>query len=106
MWLCCSLLVFLANEHRCKGNGKTETFSFHTGGKKKKTLQIGSCVICLNLVWTACTSHSLAAITPCSEVEGKREDKYNAETDSSILKIIAMTCPTLQLNILIWLSKV
>lgn len=85
---------------------KQKRFHFILGEKKKKTLQIGSCVICLNLVWTACTSHSLAAITPCSEVEGKREDKYNAETDSSILKIIAMTCPTLQLNILIWLSKV
>lgn len=24
-------------------------------------------------------SHSLTAITPCSEVEGKWEDKYNAE---------------------------
>lgn len=51
-------------------------------------------------------SHSLTAITPYSEVEGKREDKYNAETESSTLKITAMTCPTLQLNSVIWLSKV
>lgn len=66
MQFCCCLLVLLISEHTSKGNGKTETFSFHTEGKNP---QIHYHVICLNLVWTSCTAHNLTVSTPSSELK-------------------------------------
>lgn len=62
-------------------------FHFILGEKK---YQIHSHVICLNLVWTACTAHNLAVIIPSSELEREQEDKYNTAIYGSILKKITL----------------